>query len=365
MEKLYQKTGGFIKGICHPGEHISLLQEAGIRWVRMDTPYPYDGDDLSEAYREYCARCRSLSARGLGVISISPFPNAFFAAGIDLTAQEGLQKAEDLCEFIARDLSDIRICWQAANEQFIPHFRMPLNVEQSSDFLAASIRGLKKGNPRAAVGHNSVDREMQYPLERVEEKCGGSDYIGLDLYDGTWTEGGPESYLTAIDTLHARIQRPVILMEFGFASAGEGCGDIYAEGYKWLGEKGFHSVEDAIARLDELMPHMPPACEHVVNECAPEDRLQCLISFVPHAMKVWPASAPIPHTEAGQAEFYDDLLPRLMHNPHLGGAVIYCMQDSPICFCGQKDCPLETAWGLLRCDGSKKPAFDVVKRHLT
>lgn len=363
MNALYQKTGGFIRGICHPGEHIQLLQEAGIQWVRMDTPFPLDGGRLSKAYTDYRTRCQELNRQGIGIITTSPFPDRFIDAGIDASSSEGLQKVEALCEFMARDFSNMKVCWQAANEQFMPHFRNPLNEAQAVNFLAASIRGLKKGNPAAAVGHNSVDRDMKFPLEQVAEACGDYDYIGLDLYDGTWSEGGPETYEAMIDQLYARLQKPVILMEFGFASSGAGCGNIYEAGYQWLAGLGFHSIEDALARTDELLQHMPGRCAQRVAACSPEDKLECLISCVPHAMKVWPAGAPIPHTEAGQAEFYDQLLPRLMKNPRLGGAVIYCMQDSPECFfCGQSDCPLETAWGLIRCDGTPKPAFDAVKR---
>jgi len=69
-----------------------------------------------------------------------------------------------------------------------------------------------------------------------------------------------------------------------------------------------------------------------------------------------------PHTPEGQADFYRDLLPRLMRKPYLLGAFIYRTTDSERCYvCGQSDCPIETHWGLLTVDGKKKPAYNAVR----
>ena len=362
LQALYSKTGGFLRGICHPRGFLRELKEAGIGWVRIDTPYPYEGGALSDSYIRYREQCRRFHNEGIGVVTISPFPDAFVRAGVDVTTPEGLRAVEETCRFLGRDFAGMKVCWQAANEMYIPHFREPLDEAQAVEFLAASIRGLKSGDPAHAVGHNSVDRDMTFPLKAVEEKCGGCDYIGLDLYDGTWSEGGPDTFEERIDTLARLTGKPVILMEFGFSSMGEGSADIRADGMKWLAERGFGGAEDAIRRMDEVLRYMPPLCGERVLRCAEEDRASCLMSCIPHVLKKWPVPAPIPHTEEGQAEFYRKLLPRLLHNPRLGGAVIYCMQDSESCFfCGGRDCPCEIAWGLLRTDGTPKPAYGAVK----
>ena len=360
---LFKKTGGFIKGICHPRGFTKQLKEAGIGWVRIDCPYPFNSSSaLTESYISYHKQCRAYNTDGIGVITISPFPSAFVEAGTDPSTPEGLREVERVCEFLAADFAGMKVCWQAANEMFLPHFREPLTEAQAVEFLAASIRGLKKGNPAAAVGHNSVDREMTFPLEAVEEKCGGTDYIGFDLYDGTWSKGGPASFEKRINALAERTGKPVILMEFGFSSMGEGSQNIETDALAWLSEKGFLSAEDALNRLDELLRFFPTDAQNRVLACAEEDRAACLFSCIPHVLKTWPAPAPIPHTEKGQATFYKEILPLLMKNPNLGGAVIYCMQDSDSCFfCGQDDCPLEIAWGLLHTDGSPKEAYYVVK----
>jgi len=363
LSALYAKTGGFIRGICHPHGFIRELKEAGINWVRMDVPYPFKDERLSDGYVRYREECRRYNADGVGVVAISPYPDAFVEAGIDASSPEGLRAVEETCWFLSRDFARMKVCWQASNELFIPHFREPLDEAQAVEFLAASIRGLKSGGPASAVGHNSVDREMTFPLEAVEEKSGSCDYIGLDLYDGTWSAGGPDTFMERIDELARRTGKPVILMEFGFSSMGAGSEDIWAEGIKWLADRGFKSAEDAVRRLDEVLRFMPPRCGERVRSCAESDKVSCLMSCMPHVLKTWPAPAPILHSEEGQAEFYGRLLPLLLKNPRLGGAVIYCMQDSESCFfCGERDCPCETAWGLLRTDGTPKPAYDAVRK---
>jgi hypothetical protein len=155
-------------------------------------------------------------------------------------------------------------------------------------------------------------------------------------------------------------------MEFGFASKGDMMENPEVEATEFLKTLGFHSLQDAKANLDKLIAQLPTRIADKAKLCAPEDKLQCVSVGIPHLIKKWPVKNDIPHTEEGQAEFFAQLLPQLLKNQHLGGAVIYCLNDSYHCFyCGESDCPCETAWGLIRKDGSKKPAYDVVKQVFT
>ena len=80
-------------------------------------------------------------------------------------------------------------------------------------------------------------------------------------------------------------------------------------------------------------------------------------------IKKWYTDCKIPHTDEGQAEFYRQLLPKLLEHPYVGGAVIYCLKDAKHCFfCDQSACPCETTWGILRTDETPKPAYDVIKQ---
>ena len=45
VEVFLDKTGGFIKGVCHPNENYEQISDANIEWVRFDlTSLPYDED---------------------------------------------------------------------------------------------------------------------------------------------------------------------------------------------------------------------------------------------------------------------------------------------------------------------------------
>ena len=93
--RLYEKTGGFIQGICHPCGETDALLEASIRWIRSDTPYPFNSDGTpSQWFLDYKAMCRTYLGKGIRVIGITPYPRAFLANGIDVRTAEGLAQAE-------------------------------------------------------------------------------------------------------------------------------------------------------------------------------------------------------------------------------------------------------------------------------
>ncbi|MBQ1996415.1 MAG: hypothetical protein II237_09505, partial [Clostridia bacterium] len=63
------------------------------------------------------------------------------------------------------------------------------------------------------------------------------------------------------------------------------------------------------------------------------------------------------------AKFYENLIPKIMAKDYCVGAVIYCWGDSDSCYvCGQKECPVETGWGLVDNDGNPKPAYYAVQK---
>lgn len=364
MTNLYQKTGGFIKGVCHPKEYYELIREAGLGWVRRDMPFPYKEDgSISESYEEYKQECRKYAEYGIRHVTVTPYPRTFLRYGIDVMTDEGLARAEEICAFIASDFADIETCWQVTNEMHIRHFRAPLDTEQAKNFLIACIRGMKRGNPAAAVGHNSVEGEWLPLCKEIEAATGGCDYIGVDLYDGTWSHGGPETYGPFIDRVYEAVGLPIILMEFGFASKGGMMTDADGEVDRFLRRNGFDGKAGMIRELDRFIAWMPEEIRGAVANCAPADREASAMTTFPHLMKKWTANCAIPHDEEGQARFYDELLPKLLAHPHLAGAVIYCMRDSQACFlCGEPDCPCETAWGLVHMDGTPKPSYYAVQR---
>ncbi len=360
MHRLSEKTNGFMGGICHFESESALLHDLGLGWTRLDVPYPTE-----DRYAPFLRMIADYYEHGIRAVLISPYPSAFIRDNIDPTSPQGLREVEKICEKMAADFAPYQPCWQATNEMHMAHFRVPLTETQAVDFLISSIKGLRRGDPDAAVGHNSVEDAWLENAKRIERAVGGSDYIGLDLYAGTWVPGDENTYIEAIDNLYAALKRPVILMEFGFASVGDCMKEDKSDIDEFLREWGFPGGRaDIPDNLERVIEKLPPKLRNIVYNAAPAERLFTVQQeFFTHILKKWPCPGGLPHTEEGQAEFYAGLLPKLLAHPHLGGAMLYCMQDYKRCFlCGEADCPLEIAWGLLRTDGSKKPAYATVKR---
>lgn len=360
---LYKKTGGFIRGVCHPREKFQEQLKAGLNWVRRDMPYPYDAPgQISESYLAFRESCARYLAHGIRTIVVTPYPRKFLQHGVDVKTPDGLAKAESICRQIARDFSDLSVCFQATNEMHIAHFRAPLNSAQGCDFIIACLRGLRAGNPVAPIGHNSLSLEWEpYCLKIAQEAP--SDYIGLDCYDGTWSAGGPESYIEKIDMIYERLHMPVVVMEFGFASKGKSDGITREMATAYFRDRGAESLERALETPALLEKALPRPLWDIAQELAPEDLPEAVMAWLPHLLKAWPMPGAIPHTEEGQAAFFAQLLPMLIAHPAVGGAVIYCWQDSEACFlCKATDCPCETAWGLTRFDGTPKPALAAIEQ---
>ena len=361
---LFRKTGGFMKGICHPRGDCESLRNAGLGWIRRDVPYPFDADgNLSDSYRSFRDETRIYRENGLRSIVISPYPCEFLVHGIDPRTPEGLEKVREVCRFMAEDYRKLGVCWQATNEMFVIHFRMPLNIPESVEFLVASLRGLREGDPEGIIGHNTVSLEDGWDdLCREIDRRTECDYFGFDLYNGTWSNGGTDSYIERIHELYDLCGKPIVLMEFGFASLGGNAHADFREVNEYLAGLGFEGIDDLTARPDDFVKTLPPALRHTADNCAREDLIPALFNMMPHLTKLWFSEMVFPHTEEGQADFYAELLPKLTADPYLAGAIIYCWEDSSTCFtCGASDCPCETAWGITRCDGTKKPAYDVIR----
>lgn len=352
----------FIKGVCHPRGQYDLMKEAGIEWVRTDCPYPFEKNgELRPRYISYKNECIEHASHGIKTFSVSPYPSTFIEYGIDPRTSEGLQKCGEVCEFLAHDLADVVDGWQITNEMYVVHFRAPLVHEEALPFIVECGKGLRRGNPNALIGHNSACDEWK-PYYDMMNKEIGLDYVGLDHYAGSWLPGGPKDFHPEIEKLYEQTGLPVIIEEFGFPSMGGSIGE--GEDIEFLNGLGFKDWDDAASRFDDFMTHTPKGFQERGREIAVPERKKFLYDNRTHLMKKWAESSDIVHTLEGQAQFYDELLPILMNEPHLMGAIIYCWSDSRACFlCGEEDCPIEIAWGLVDKDYNPKLSYYAVKRH--
>ena len=101
LKRLYAKTGGFMKGICHPDGDRDGLLELGLRWVRRDIPFPFDSDGNETVhFAAYRKACEFYAEKGIYTVGITPYPAAFIAAGINVRTKDGLEKAGEVCRKI-------------------------------------------------------------------------------------------------------------------------------------------------------------------------------------------------------------------------------------------------------------------------
>ena len=390
------KANEFIKGVCHPRQNLDMMLEAGLRWVRIDAPFPYEQDrwgEISKQYLEFRSRCEQYCKQGIRIMCVTPYPRSFAAAGVDPASADGLERVRQLCGFLAADFKHLELCWQITNEMNVFHFRHPLSLEQAAAFILAGLRGVRDGAPLAVCGYNTagIGGASLGIAVKVAEALGGAgigdinaitgandadkliealkpyhdlaDYIGLDTYKGTWQDGEPEDIIADVDRAHELAGLPVILQEFGFASAGEIF--TFEEVVGFFSNIGYDRLDAVFADPSLFLARVSGRLAEIIGKSPPQERTKNALSLLPHIMKKWPGgSRKYPHTPEGQAAFYDNLLGKLLAHPHLCGALIYSWSDSKQCYlCRADDCPCETAWGITYSDESPKPAYHIIRKH--
>ncbi len=319
----------YLFGITHPGRtNYDALKDAGINTIRVDIPFPFadQAGEYSPAFQQVDEWVREIVERGFTVIGISPYPKAIPHWEGEPATSGWFRTLREACAFLADHFAAEIPIWQCTNEMNVPHFREPLEIEDAIRFVEESARGIREGSPGAHIGanmggFNDLALEMYSRLYR-----GGNgiawDYIGADGYFGTWERGGSHTWQSAFDQLAAISDLPVIVMEWGYSSAGG------------------------------IMP-----AEEVVEGATD-----------PHAHRKWcfgwemPDGTIRPHDAATQARYIEETLPILRERSI--ASVYYCMSDSALCWCKHSDCPVESNWGLLNAHGEKKPSYEAMRRAI-
>ena len=366
VERFKEKNGGFVRGVCHPGEDYSLLRDANIEWVRFDIPYPYSSEgELTESYKSFKTHAAGFKENGIKVMAVTPYPRSYIAAGTDIHDEK---RIEEIAVFLLTDLQGIIDAVQITNEMGIPHFTIPLTMDEAARFIGIQAKAVEKVKGNILVGYNSAgpQPDLHVKLKPYFKYC---DYVGIDFYAGCfanapgylWMFGALVRYLWAFSG------KPVMLQEFGYISGG--APKTKDEKNAILRSYGVSSEEEAYAKTEDFIGRLPKTlCEHV-RRVQPEVSKQGDFLFktdlVNHLYRELPKITKIPscpHTPEGQAKFFSKLIPRLYANGFLCGAFIYCFSDSDRCYiCGQDDCPTETRWGLVTTDGKPKPSYNAVK----
>lgn len=263
---------------------------------------------------------------GFEIMGITPGPKDLGRSAGEPGSTQYFANYRRICKFLAREFRGLIDWWQVGNELDIWIFRDGLSLEQSAQFLKEGILGIKEAGSEFKVGINitlfpSLPGEVDGNTDQHEgvylaKQIYGNpdlelDYAGFDSYPGTWRKGGPENWHEYLDNFYALTGKPVIIQEFGYASAGE------------------------------MMT-------------AEEDRS----GIYPCQAKKWRFSWGGGHTPENQARFIGESFRIFAEKPFVIGATYYCWKDSLTCWqCGESDCPAETAWGLLDREGNPKPSY--------
>ncbi len=367
--ELQEKTDGYIYGVCHPDENYELIEDVGLGWVRFDIPYPYNADgSISDSYIAFKNRAKGYADQGIKVLAITPYPRSYFEiGGFDPSADENAQRTKDIAVFLCNDLRDVIGGIQITNEMGVSTFTYPLTLEQAAKFIGIQAEALSEVKGDLIIGYNSSG-EAEELHNLMKPYLQYIDYVGVDLYYGTWYGGELRDYVAAIRKVNQMTKKPIILAEFGYISAGEPKNE--AERAEILARYGYDSETAARADIENFVAKLPDALKTHVYEEYPDPETWGDAVFLDMDKHFYgylnEAITGITHTPEGQADFYRELLPALKEIKCVAGFFVFCWRDSPSCwYCGQTDCPYETAWGITDLNGEPKPAYYAIKDTLT
>lgn len=358
----------FMKGICKGTVEPDELMDCGFNWIRTGTGFPFGKSGKHyERYQQNKQNLKKYKDAGFKTMVITPYPKLFEHYGINTATEEGLKQVEDMIAFLAEDLKGLVDGWQITNEMNVYFFRAPLTFDQSIDFIVAGLKGIRRVDQDVLLGFNTSEfsESAEYMTKKLLEHKDLFNYMGYDGYYGTWIKGTPDDYIKTIESIYELTGKPVIMQEFGFSSVG----DVIAPGEfeRYLNSLGYSDINDAKAHVDELLDKVPHRVAEMVRSSPQEDWEDRLTNIEPHLLKKWiGGSEELPHTRIGQADFYEQLLPKLAKCKGLIGVFVFNWKDSGRCFfCHEEDCPCETAWGIKDAEGNPKPAYHVVKKYFT
>lgn len=365
------RAKGFIRGVCHPRENYDQIKDANIEWIRIDINFPFEKDgSVSSYYKGFKERCRGYADRGIKVMAVTPYPKDYFDYGIDVRTPEGEQRVREIAAFLLEDLGDLVAGYQITNEMGIPHFTLPLNMDEAARFIGVQLETLYPIRGDKLIGYNSggPGADLHNRMKPYFQYC---DYIGVDIYLGCfdYAPGAMWMFDAIIRYLWAMTKKPVLLQEFGYISGG--APKSKKEKLAILNRYGAKNEKDAERNIERFVENMPEHFRNHVKYVTGSDpsRYYNLLfhsDLTNHLYCELPSVTKIPgydHTPEGQGKFYADILPSLYETPYVCGAIIYCYQDPDSCHvCGQADCPTETKWGLVDANGEPKPSYYAVQK---
>lgn len=369
--KRFREKIGFIRGVCHPTDDYSQIKGANIGWIRIDIPFPYDNDGkVSEAYKSFKEKCLKFQNNGIRVMAVTPYPKDYIDYGADIRTAEGTEKVKQIAEFLITDMQGYVSGFQITNEMGIPRFTIPLTLCEAAKFIAVNLEAMYPIKKDIILGYNSAGPEALLHAELLPY-VGYCDYVGVDIYMGCFfnVPGFIWIFEALCRYLWAMTGKPVLIQEFGYLSGG--APKSKSEKKAMLMRYGASSEKDAKKHIEKFVGNMPEHfAEHIKYVCENDSSRYFGFLFksdmVNHFYCELPRMTKIPgypHTPDGQARFFEDCISHLYSLDFICGCNIYCYKDPDKCYyCGQKDCPTETCWGLVDSNGAEKPSYRSVRK---
>ena len=330
-----------IGAVCHINLNYQLMKEAGITWLRHPFTYPFeeDGVTLREQYLRQKEEARHLIENGFKLLGttfgigsyryipeekVTRWSNGTPAYVGKWNEERYYENCAKAAAFMAEDLKDLITWWQISNEPDIETFHGDMTEPQIERFLNVVARGLKKGNPSAQPGTNLAGISP-FALELARHLCTGDDpafeYIGIDGYLGSWSEGGPDEWRTRLDVLWSAARKPIIVIEWGYATLESG-------------------------------PNPDPEHKRFYNQDVCKNK-----TWGKH--QHWDNK---PHSNETQAEFIMQTMKIFHDHPAVIGEFFLRWSDTETCWqCGDPLCPSECAWGIVDVNGRPKAGYYALK----
>ena len=372
VEIALEKTGGYMKGVCHAEPQYDLIKEGNIEWFRDDIPFPYDADgNISQSYKEWKEYVKGYADNGIRIFGITPYPEDYIEYGLDPRDPENREAIQDIARFYINDLKGIVGAFQVTNEMGIDRFTYPLTMEEAYEFIGMQLEAMYPIRGDILIGYNLAAlsiAKMPFKMKPYHDYC---DYVGVDLYLGCFENllKNADLYLTILGYVRMVTGKPIILCEFGYIGLGEPKTD--KEKQAVLESYGYSSEEEARADIDNFIKALPEELANEFDKYAdetPEYRADLMFEgeFSNHLYTELHEGFGLyrfPHTPEGQAKFFSYIIPKIRKRSYIIGSFIYMWDDTGDCYvCGQGDCPVETKWGLVDSDGNPKPSYYAVQK---
>ncbi|NLA77708.1 MAG: hypothetical protein GX851_07790 [Clostridiales bacterium] len=254
--------------MCHPSDNFAQLSAANIGWVRIDISFPFEADGgISDAYTGFKEKCARFKSNGFKIMAVTPYPKQFSKAGID-----PVKDTDDVCRiarFLINDLRTLIDAVQITNEMGVPHFTIPLTMDEAARFIGIQAQAINDIKGDLLVGYNSAGPQADLHC-LMKPYMQFFDYVGIDIYIGCFANVG--GYMWFFDAmlkyLWSFTKKPILLQEFGYIGLGEAKTD--AQKKEILMRYGVSSPEEAKDDIEAFVSRLPERMAEHVRHVSPD-----------------------------------------------------------------------------------------------